>query len=75
MVYVWIAIVIVILFLVWRLVKAWNGPKMAKYKLEKRKAWLDFRAERRRNGLFGRRRRSNSSEPKLEGSPTDHQDE
>jgi len=55
MIYVYAAIAIVILFLLVRLFKWINGPRIEQAKTERRKAWFDFRRDRwnRSGGLLG----------------------
>ena len=56
MLYVWAAIAIAILFLVWQIIRWWNLPKTIearrKAQESRSKAWADWRANRPR--LFGR---------------------
>lgn len=60
MIYVWIAIAIVVLFLIGRIIRWWNLPEVAKARADKVKSRQENRTERlkiRREGGWFRRRK------------------
>ena len=65
MTYVIIGVALVFLFLLVRLFKFINGPKIEKLKLERRQAWFDFRQWRISNRRWNRRRQEDEDNIKL----------